>query len=1430
MEASMAREGALPAGHPTDAIVGHCPAIQGLRAQIRHLAAFDGVGNPYVPTLLLQGETGTGKGLVARAIHDSGPRAQGPFIEVNCAAIPEALLEAELFGFEAGAFTDAKRPKPGLFEAADGGALFLDEIDTLPLSLQSKLLNAIEAKRIRRLGAVAERPVDVKLITATHADLGQDVTAGHFRADLYHRLAVVLLELPPLRARGDDILTLAQHFLRRYADAHGVPSKRLSGAAEAWLLRYDWPGNVRELSHLMERLTLLIAQAILTPETLEQLSLTRPALSPQPESAPAGGVLEPLDEPARIRQALIQAEGNVMRAARLLGLSRSALRHRLRRYRIVHPDHENVAPLPGTSAESGTSLPTALPFRPTGSTKPPSQDGGDAKDRPADRRKPLPEAGWAQKPVAVLAISVTFPETGDPEPPRHEPWTVAARWERRIVEKVVGFGGALLQHPPLLVLTAFGIPQTLEQLPQRAVHAALAIRQLVAAAAGSTEQAAGPEVRLAVHEGTVLVDTQASDPTARVLPVGDALTLPVRLLGLTAAGEILLSSQVGRAVEGWYELRTRELLLTGESAERLAAFTLVGFRPQRSSLARMDRRALSRFVGRERELGALREVLSQAEGGRGQVVGIIGEPGVGKSRLLYEFRQRLAAERMLYLEGDCSSYGATVLYLPLLDILKTYFQLEDRDDAQRIREKVAGRLFALDESLAPTLPALLTLLDVPVEDPHWQVLDPPQRRQRLMEALKRLLVCESQARPLVMIVENLHWIDTETQAFLDSLVESLPAVRMLLLVTYRPEYQHGWGNKTFYTQLRLDPLPRQGAEAFLQALLGNDAGLGALTQQLIEWTEGNPFFMEESIQTLVETQVLAGERGAYRLAKALPRIQVPATVQAVLSARVDHLPSEERSLLQSAAVIGRDVPLPLLQAIAERPEAALHRGLAHLQAAEFLYEARLFPDREYTFKHALTHEVAYGSLLQERRQALHAHIVEALEAFAGDRVAEHVERLAYHAVRAEGWDKALAYCRQAGARAAARSAYRPAVGCFEQALAALALLPEHRDTLEQAIDLRCDLRNALWLLGEFGQVFDYLCQAEILAKALGDQGRLGRVSTFMAAYLWVMGDLDQALECGHRALTIAEALGDVALQVEANYRLGQAYLALGDYRRAMDFLDHNVSSLTDHLMQERFGLPGIASVVSRSYLAWCLAELGEFAKGIARGEEAVRIAEAADHPFSLSNALFGVGFLYLRKGDLRNAVPTLERCLALCRLWNIVLWSPRITAALGSAYALSGRIAEALPLLEQAIEQAASEKRLGEHALRVAALSEAFLLAGRTNDAFQTAQRALVLSRAHKEQGHEAWALWLLGEIAAQRDPPDGEKAEASCRQALALAGELGMRPLMAHCHLGLSTLYTKLGQREQACAELSMALALYRALDMTFWLSRAEAALARMI
>ena len=477
---------------------------------------------------------------------------------------------------------------------------------------------------------------------------------------------------------------------------------------------------------------------------------------------------------------------------------------------------------------------------------------------------------------------------------------------------------------------------------------------------------------------------------------------------------------------------------------------------------------------------------------------------MGKSRLVYEVVHSHRTRDWLVLESASVSYGKATPYFPVIDLLKRYAHVEDHDDTRTVRARVTGQVLTLDERLQDAIPALLALLDALPDDSPFRQLDPPQRRQRTLEALKRLLLRESQVQPLLLVFEDLHWIDAETQALLDTLVDSLPTARLLLLVNYRPEYQHGWGSKTYYTQLRLDPLPPASADAFLQALLGHDPSLAPLKQLLIERTAGNPFFLEETVRTLVETQVLVGAPGAYRVARDLPTIQVPATVQAVLAARIDRLPLEAKHLLQTAAVIGHEVPLAVLQAIADCSEEALHRSLTQLQGAEFLYETRLFPEREYTFKHALTHEVAYSSLLQERRRVLHARIVAALEELYADRLAEQVDRLAHHALRGEVWDKAVAACRQAGTKAMTHSAYREAVTYFEQALGALQRLPERPDTQAQAIDLRLDLRSALLPLGELERIFVYLQEAANPRRSPGRSPPAG-VGLCLSAQLFSAG-------------------------------------------------------------------------------------------------------------------------------------------------------------------------------------------------------------------------------------------------------------------------------------------------------------------------------------
>jgi tetratricopeptide (TPR) repeat protein len=580
-------------------------------------------------------------------------------------------------------------------------------------------------------------------------------------------------------------------------------------------------------------------------------------------------------------------------------------------------------------------------------------------------------------------------------------------------------------------------------------------------------------------------------------------------------------------------------------------------------------------------------------------------------------------------------------------------------------------------------------------------------------ALKRVLLRESQVQPVLMVFEDLHWIDSETQALLDSLVESLPTARLLLLVNYRPEYQHGWGSKTYYTQLRLDPLPPASADEFLQALLGDEPSLEPLKRLLVARTEGNPFFLEESVRTLVETEVLVGQPGTYRLAKPLDSLQVPATVHAVLAARIDRLPAEEKRLLQTAAVIGTEVPFSLLQAMAEVPEDTLHGGLAHLQAAEFLYETRLFPEREYTFKHALTHEVTYSGMLQERRRVLHARIVDAMETLYADQLAEQVERLAHHALRGEVWDKALVCCRQAGEKAMARSASREAVEYFEQALSALSHLPEQRYTREQAIDLRLALRTALLPSGDWDRSLATLHEAESLAAALDDARRLGQVSRFLAIHFDFMGMYDQAIAAAQRTLALATASGEVVLQALAHHTLGMTYQFQGDYRQAIDCFGQTVASLDGVRRYERLGNVVLPAVQSRASLAWCHAELGTFAEGRAFGEEGLRIAEAVAHPGSLMLASWGIGLLSLRQGDLRRALPLLERAVVLCQDTDLPFYFPWVAPACGATYTLGGRVADAVPLLTQASEQTSATVMVFFRALCWLSLSEAHLLAGR---------------------------------------------------------------------------------------------------------------------
>jgi class 3 adenylate cyclase/tetratricopeptide (TPR) repeat protein len=991
-----------------------------------------------------------------------------------------------------------------------------------------------------------------------------------------------------------------------------------------------------------------------------------------------------------------------------------------------------------------------------------------------------------------------------------------------MMEAVHRYEGTVTQVLGDGIMAIFGAPVAHENHAVRAAYAAVRMQQDVRRLARDLRRAEGLDVqiRIGLNSGEVVVRSVGSDLHMDYTAVGQTTHLAGQLERLARPGTSLLTAETLRLAEGYVAVTPLGPVPIKGIAEPVEVHELTGPGPARYRLQAAAERGLSRFVGRDAELDYLRQALQRTRAGEGRLVALVGEPGVGKSRIIREFVEGSWIAESLVLEGRPVAYRKTPSWLPVIDALRRYFQVDSRDDDRTLREKITGKVVALDRNLEPAVPALLALADLEPDDPAWRGLDPPQRRRRIQEAVRSVLLAESRRQPVVLVVEDLQRIDEETQALLDSLVDRLPGARLLLLVTYRPEYHHQWGGKSGYTQIRIDPFPPETARSLLATLLGPDPALDPLKALLIARTDGNPLFLEESVRTLVETQALHGEPGARRLATPLEAIRVPGSVQAVLADRIDRLTAEAKRVLQSASVIGKDVPLPVLEAIADLPDESLRAGLAQLQAAELLYETSFFPESEYTFKHALTHEVAYGGLLHETRRALHARIVSAIERLHPGRLGEHVERLAHHALRGGLREQAVGFLRQAGAKAAARSAHREAVAFFEQALEVLEAGGPAGSALETAIDLVFDLRASLAPLGEFTRTLAHLRRAEARAETLGDRGRLGWVSAYLTQSYYTIGQQADAIRSAERAREIAIALDDVPLQIAAAFGLGQAHHVLGDYRAARQHLGHAVAAVEGEWSRERWGMAGLVSVAARIWLAASLADVGEFGEAVVRAREGLALAEAADHPWSIAGISMTLGFVHLSRGHLEEAAPVLDRGIAFSREMDLTAWLPMLLCARGVADVRSGRVAEGLLLLEEGVKRADALRILSRHALRLTWLAEGYLRAGRVAEAVGTATEAHRLASEHGEQGYAAGALRMLGEATSDA---------SRYAEAITSAGALGMRPLEALCHLGLGTLARRAGDRERAKTCLAAAVGLLREMDMRHWLGQAETELSAL-
>jgi predicted ATPase/class 3 adenylate cyclase len=983
------------------------------------------------------------------------------------------------------------------------------------------------------------------------------------------------------------------------------------------------------------------------------------------------------------------------------------------------------------------------------------------------------------------------------------------------------------------IFALFGAPIAHEDHPQRALYAALRMQDALRRYAETLRREHGVnlEIRVGVNTGEVVLRSiRTDDLHTDYVPIGHATSLAARLQSLASGGAIVVSAPTYRLTEGFFTfipLGTAQIKGVSEPVE---IYEVAGVGPLRTKLQVAMHRGLARFVGRQRELEQMQQALALAQGGHGQIVAVVGEPGVGKSRLCYECKLR-APRGCLVLETFSVSHGKADPYLPLIELLKNYFQITPQDDERGRREKVTGRVLALDRHLEDTLPYLFALLGIADPTAALVQMDPQIRRQRTFEAIKRLFVRESLNQPVLLIMEDLHWLDRETQAWLALLSEGVATARLLLLVNYRPEYRHAWASGTSYTQLRLEPLGQAEAEELLTALLGDDAGatgrspLQHLKHLILVKTEGNPFFMEEIVQALCEQGVLvrnpAGGPGFTPASRiTVPtEFQLPPTVQGVLAARIDRLPPEEKALLQTLAVLGKEFALSLLTRVVEQPEDEVQRLLAHLRTAEFIYEQPAFPEPEYTFKHALTQEVAYNALLLERRRELHERTGQAIEALFPSRLAEHYGALARHYSRSGNAGKAVEYLQLAGQQAVQRSAHAEAISHVTTALDLLRTLPDTLERGQQELVLQTTLAQ-VWRVTKgvaSPEVERATTRARELCQQVGETRQLFSVLLMLEAVYRLRAELATARELAEQLLRLAQRTQEPVHLAQAHATLGATLYTLGELVAARVHLEQ---VMVIYGSQSRCS-QALASlhapwvwVSCLSYTAWLLWLLGYPAQALEKSQQALTLAQEQAYPFRLAQALLWAAGLHQFRRERAEAQARAEAAMILSTERGFPDWLAVATMQRGLALAAQGHGEEGMAQIHQGLAAIrATGVELGRpHWL--ALLAEAYGYMGQPQEGLSVLAEALTTVHNRGGRWWEAELYRLKGELLLQPvvqglgsgglTPDAGlqtrdAEAEACFRQALDIARPQQAKSLELRAAISLSRLWQRQGKRAEA-------------------------------
>jgi class 3 adenylate cyclase/tetratricopeptide (TPR) repeat protein len=999
---------------------------------------------------------------------------------------------------------------------------------------------------------------------------------------------------------------------------------------------------------------------------------------------------------------------------------------------------------------------------------------------------------------------------------------------RILMDEIHKYEGTINQFTGDGVMALFGAPVAHEDHAQRACYATLSIQNTLRDYGEKLKKECGVDfkMRIGLNSGPVVVGSIGDDLRMDYTAIGDTINLASRMETTAKPGTVLVSGHTYKLARDYFKFESLGKIQVKGKEEPQDAYELLAPSEVKTRIEAAAVAGLTKFVGRRREMEALQEALEKVRSGSGQVVGIVGEAGVGKSRLILEMRKIFPKEEYGYLEGRCLHYRGSIAYLPILDILRSYFNVKEGMQRDILKGRIEETIVQADKKLLYLLPPLHELFSLTVEDESYAKLDPIQKRQKMFEAVRDLFFRESQKKPLILAIEDLHWIDKTSESFLTYLIGWLANARILLILLYRPDYNHSWGNRSYYNRIGLDQLPMAARNELLQSLLTEAEVSSGLRELLLSKAGGNPLFIEELTNALLESGYIEKEEKRYKLSRRVGEIQVPETLQGIIAARMDRLEENLKRTMQVASVIGRKFAFSIIETLSG-VKGEIKSHLTELQGLEFIYEKSLFPELEYEFKHTLVQEVAYNSLLLRRRREIHEQVGKAIETLYPNRMEEFYEILAYHYSKSEDTEKAYKYMKLSGIKATRNSALWEAFRFYQESINLLIKKPLTDEGKHELIEICLLMASPMISLGFPEDSLRILQDGERLSREIGSTKNLTTICSIIGLYYSVKGEPVAGAKYGEECLGIAEKEQDIRLTAPIVFDLCSNYVATGQFLKVIEMAPRILSLLEQTKGEYECFDRGynIYSALAAFY-GLSLGYMGDFEEGKIFCEKALHAALKVENLYSLGLTEVLYGFLFGNKGDGKEAQQHFGNSIRYLEKGQIFVLLGLSWSGLGWAHYLLNDLENARVHMEKGLKLHLDTGISYNLSLHYWLLSMVSMELNEMEKAQEYAVEALRFAQKNNELYYVGLSMIVLGRIQAQVNISQSERAEESILKGIKILDELKVKIYHSVGDLWLGELYGNTNRREKALEALKTAEGVFLETGMDYWLAKTQVVL----